>query len=92
MVAWLIGVSPHCFSFTLEEVGVKFRNPGDLLFFYFFFLSLYFYPLACFRVLASRDFCGHVFLVICKGIVSRRYEELWFSKNFDGCPGSKRCL
>ena len=46
---------------------MQFRNPGGLLqFFFFFFHSLYFYPLACFRVSASRDFCGNVFLVIYK--------------------------
>ena len=57
----------------------------------FFFLLLYFYPLACFRFSASRDFCGNVFLVIyrwpCIKEVRRAFN--WSSKNFDGCSWSK---
>ena len=56
-----------------------------------FFLSLYIYPLACFRFSASRDFCGNVFLVIYRWPCIKEVRRAFncSSKNFDGCPWSK---
>ena len=54
---------------SLEEVGMRVHIPAWHLPFFFFFLSLFFYPLAFYflfsllTLLASRDFCENVFLV-----------------------------